>query len=159
MPDIRAYVDCDHTFVVWQLDQPIPGCRGFALKRKHAGHNRATTLDSWVGFAGDIAPSGTKRPSSEWPIQRFMWSDYDPPREPVCYKAVPLTGDSHHLAENRANATGWSDPVEVSSDVGDGISAYFNRGIVATQWLSRALRERGGQNRAVLTEAIQTPGD
>ncbi len=159
MREIRAYVDCDHAFVVWQLDVPLAGCRGFALRRRPAGSDQETTLDSWVGFAGDTAPSGTKRPSSEWPIQRFMWSDYDPPREPVCYKAVPLTGDRQHLVEDTANETGWSEPVTVTADVGDGISAYFNRGIVATQWLSRALRERGGENRAVLTEAIQTPGD
>ena len=47
----------------------------------------------------------------------------------------------------------------ISAEVGDGISAYFNRGIVATQWLSRALRQRGGQDRATLTEAISAPGD
>ena len=93
MREIRAYADADHTFVVWQEHAPIPGCRGFALKRRPADSDRETTLDSWVGFAGDTAPAGTKRPSSEWPIQRFMWSDYAPPREPVCYRAVPLVGD------------------------------------------------------------------
>jgi hypothetical protein len=82
-----------------------------------------------------------------------------PAAGPVCYKAVPLIGDKQHLVEDAANDTGWSEPVMITADVGDGISAYFNRGIVATQWLSRALRERGGENRAVLKQATETPGD
>jgi phosphatidylserine/phosphatidylglycerophosphate/cardiolipin synthase-like enzyme len=156
---IRAYVDSDHAFIVWRVDAEIPDCRGFALRRKPEGSMNETVLDTWVGFAGDTAPPGTKRPSTEWPIQRFMWSDYDPPRGAVCYRAVPMVGDKEQLVEDPTRATEWSAPVEVSPDVGNGISAYFNRGIVATQWLSRALRERGGETRAVLTEVIETPGD
>jgi phosphatidylserine/phosphatidylglycerophosphate/cardiolipin synthase-like enzyme len=159
MPRIRAYVDSDHIFIAWQLDAPIPGCRGFALKRRLTGSGAVTTLDTWVGFVGDTAPPGTQRPSTQWPIQRFLWSDYGPPREEVSYQAVPLTGDRDALTEDAAQATGWSDPVTVTADAGDGISAYFNRGVVATQWLSRALRERGGETRAVLTTAVNAPGD
>jgi len=159
MAQIRAYVDSDHAFIVWELDAPIPGCRGFALKRKLTGSGAETILDTWVGFAGDTAPPGTKRPSTEWPIQRFTWSDYDPPREAVSYQAAPLIGDKDDLVEDAAHATGWSEPTVVTADAGDGISAYFNRGVVATQWLSGALRERGGETRAALTDVIKTPGD
>jgi len=159
MVQIRAYVDSDHAFIVWEVDAPIPGCRGFALKRKLTSSGAETVLDTWVGFAGDTAPPGSKRPSNEWPIQRFMWSDYDPPREQVSYQAVPLTGDKDNLVEDAAHATGWSEPVTITVEAGDGVSAYFNRGVVATQWLSGALRERGGETRAVLTNVINTPGD
>jgi hypothetical protein len=159
MAAIRAYVNSDHVFIAWKLDAPIPGCRGFALKRRLSSSGAETALDTWVGFAGDTAPPGTKRPSTDWPVQRFMWSDYGPSRAEVSYQAVPLTGDKDHLTEDPANATGWSDPVTVGPDVGDGISAYFNRGVVATQWLSRALRARGGQGRPALTQAISTTGD
>ena len=34
-----------------------------------------------------------------------------------------------------------------------------DRDAVATQWLSRALRDRGGQARPALTQAISAPGD
>src|SRR5215470_4461172 len=159
MAQIRAYVDSDHAFIVWESDAPIPGCRGFALRRKLSGSGAETILDTWVGFAGDTAPPGTKRPSTKWPIQRFTWSDYDPPREPVSYQATPLIGDKDDLVEDAAHATGWSEPTVVTADAGEGISAYFNRGVVATQWLSGALRARGGETRAVLTDVIKTPGD
>jgi len=157
--EIRAYVDSDHVFVVWQLDAPVHDCRGFALTRKEVESGKKTTLDTFVGFAGDTAPAGTRKTSSEWPIQRYMWSDYAPPRLAVSYEAVPMVGDKSNLVPDKKGATGWSDPVTVTPDMGDGISAFFNRGIVATQWLSRALRERGGETRAVLTEAIEKPGD
>ena len=159
MVQIRAYVDSDRVFVAWELDAPVPDCRGFALTRKVTATGAETILDTWVGFSGDSAPPGTRQPSTQWPIQRFMWSDYAPPRQEVSYQAVPLTGDKSDLVQDLAHATGWSAPVTVTADVGDGISAYFNRGVVATQWLSGALRERGGETRAELTKVISTPGD
>ena len=161
MAAIRAFADSDHAFVAWRVDAPIPGCRGFALKRRSSDPRDAVeVLDTWVGFVGDTAPSGTKRPSTSWPIQRFLWSDYAPPRDrQLSYQAVPMVGEKDALHEDAAHATGWSDPVAVTEDCGDGVSAYFNRGIVATQWLARALRERGGEDRKTLTGIIETPGD
>src|SRR5262245_32702067 len=90
--EIRAYVDSDHAFVVWQLEDQIPDCRGFALTRREVVSGEETTLDTFVGFAGDTAPPGTRKTSAEWPIQRFMWSDYAPPRVAVSYRAVPMVG-------------------------------------------------------------------
>jgi len=95
---ISAYVDSDHIFVVWRLDQPVAECRGFALRRKADGGGTEETLDTWVGFAGDTAPSGTKRSSDIWPIQRFNWSDYAPPRDrALSYRAVPMVGPKDQL--------------------------------------------------------------
>jgi phosphatidylserine/phosphatidylglycerophosphate/cardiolipin synthase-like enzyme len=157
---ISAYFDSDHIFVVWRLDQPVAECRGFALRRKADGGGTEETLDTWVGFAGDTAPSGTKRSSDIWPIQRFNWSDYAPPRDrALSYRAVPMVGPKDQLQPDETHATDWSDPVTLTADVGDGMSAYFNRGIVATQWLSRSLRERGGETRKVLKDVLEHPGD
>lgn len=73
MSQIRAYTDSDHVFIAWKPDAPIPGCRGFALRRKLTGSGAVSALDTWVGFAGDTAPAGTRRPGTEWPVQRFLW--------------------------------------------------------------------------------------
>lgn len=161
MASIRAYVDGDHTVVVWRLDGAIADCRGFALNRRQADvPDVVDVLDTWVGFAGDTAPAGTKQPSTTWPIQRFMWADYNPPRDTqVEYQVVPMVGSKDALDPSNANASSWSDPVTLTNDVGDGMSAYFNRGIVATQWLSRELRARGAEDRATLTSLIETTGD
>lgn len=159
--EIRAYVDGDHTFVVWRLDASVANCRGFALNRRTAdAPDQIEVLDTWVGFVGDTAPPGTKQPSTTWPIQRYIWADYNPPRDKqVAYQAVPMVGRKDALQEDAAQATGWSDPVTLTADVDDGMSAYFNRGIVATQWLSRELRARGAEDKRTLTSLIKTPGD
>ena len=44
VPQIRAYADSDHVFIAWKPDAPIPGCRGFALKRKLTGSGAESTL-------------------------------------------------------------------------------------------------------------------
>jgi phosphatidylserine/phosphatidylglycerophosphate/cardiolipin synthase-like enzyme len=155
---IRAYVNSDHTYVAWRLDARVPDCRGFALRRRSPAGEEV--LDTWVGFAGDTAPPGTKNPSTEWPIQKFTWSDYDVPSGvAVSYRAVPMVGAKGSLQEDDAHATDWSDPVTRTADVGNGMSAYFNRGVVATQWLARRLRERGGAPGTQLQQIISTPGD
>jgi phosphatidylserine/phosphatidylglycerophosphate/cardiolipin synthase-like enzyme len=161
MAAIRAFVDSDHSLIVWEVDAPIPDCRGFALRRRlGSAPSNEEVLETWVGFAGDTSPPGTKRPSTDWPIQRFIWSDYHPPREDtVSYRAVPMRGSKGALQEDPSHATPWSDPVTINAEAGEGISAYFNRGIVATQWLTRELRERGPANRTALTDLVDTPGN
>ena len=34
-------------------------------------------VNTWVGFSGQVADAGTRRPSTEWPIQRYMWADLE----------------------------------------------------------------------------------
>jgi phosphatidylserine/phosphatidylglycerophosphate/cardiolipin synthase-like enzyme len=158
MGGIRAYANCDHTYVVWQTETHIPGCRGFALHRKAGGNE--TLLETWVGFAGDTAPEGMRKPSTEWPIQKFMWSDYDPPKDmPVIYRAVPMVGAKDALQPDETNATGWSEPVTTSANADPGLAAYFNRGVVASQWLARRLKALGGSPATDLQHAIGTEGN
>ncbi|HXY85013.1 MAG TPA: phospholipase D-like domain-containing protein [Gaiellaceae bacterium] len=160
MTAIKAYANSDHAYVVWQLDARVPDCRGFALHRRMSGHGD-DVLDSWVGFAGDTAPPGTKKPSTEWPIQKFMWSDYDVQfGKKVSYRAVPMIGTTKDaLHADDAHATDWSEPVTAGASVGRGMHAYFNRGIVATQWLARQLKELGGAPGTALQQIISTPGN
>src|SRR2546423_452767 len=52
MAAIRAFADSDHAFVAWRIDAPIPGCRGFALKRRSSDPREAVeVLDTWVGVS------------------------------------------------------------------------------------------------------------
>jgi hypothetical protein len=51
----------------------------------------------------------------------------------------------------------WSDVVETGPDATQGISCYFNRGTVASQWLSRLLPD--AHPGTALEKIIATPGD
>jgi hypothetical protein len=104
---------------------------------------------------------GRNKPSTEWPIQKFAWSDYD-----LCtgdtaqYRAVPMVGTKDALAAVDVDATNWSEAVTLGAECEAGMEADVNRGIVATQWVARSLGTPTSEDMGKkLTEVIATPGD
>lgn len=147
----------DSAFIAWRAPF-ISNCRGFALARrvKRAAGSApspatigqqdgvATELvSSWVGFAnGPQVDPGTRKPTTDWPIQKYVWSDFMVnPGDQVAYRVTPMIGAAGALAEDTANASPWSAIVEIGAETAGNISCYFNRGIVASQWLARLLPE------------------
>ncbi len=56
---------------------------------------------SWVGFAAgpDVQP-GTREPTTTWPIQKYLWSDFAVhPGDLVSYSVVPMLGEWNALQE------------------------------------------------------------
>jgi len=160
---VRAYANSDDVTIVWRPDAPIPGCRGFALLRQArdaAGNVSLSTVDTWVGFAGDPkAQSGVATPSTTWPIQRFVWSDYFAAgAAAVQYQVVPMLGSKDALTRS-PQTSGWTDWVSVGTQKTPGIGAWFNRGVVASQWVARALGKQGGSPATTLAGDIRKPGD
>src|SRR5207249_711103 len=49
---------------------------------------------SWVGFAnGPEVDPGTRKPTTEWPIQKYLWSDFMvSPGDEVSYRVTPMIG-------------------------------------------------------------------
>ena len=160
MTAIRAYANCDRAHVVWQLDGRVDGCLGFALYRRAGSEGGGEPVDTWVGFENDPnAMSGTMKPSTEWPIQKFMWSDFNAPAgQAVSYRVVPMVGTEGNLQPDDAHASEWSNETTATATADDGYSAYFNRGILASQWVSRKLKELGGDAVPTLEDAISKPG-
>lgn len=155
---IVAHANCDDAYVVWRYPEPITDCRGFALYRKPQGSD-AEPVQTFIPFAGESHEPGEHRPSTEWPIQKFGWTDVlARAGETVSYQVVPMVGKAGSLAEVRDQASPWSDPVEVSAEAGDGLSAYFNRGVLATQSVARRLKAEEPWTKQ-LTKMIETPGD
>jgi phosphatidylserine/phosphatidylglycerophosphate/cardiolipin synthase-like enzyme len=142
MPEIKAHWNCDHAFVVWRYDTKIDRCRGFALERRDE-HRHVEVAKTWLGFDA-VADPDEMHPSTEWPIQRFMWADLEVRSgETWSYRATPMLRPAGGGPLERATdqATGWSDPITISPSDKHGISAFFNRGIVASQWLAKRLDE------------------
>jgi phosphatidylserine/phosphatidylglycerophosphate/cardiolipin synthase-like enzyme len=138
---VRAFANCDMATIVWQAD-PIAGCRGFALARQVSGGSGDAGNDfvrTWVGFAGQQHQPGESEPSTVWPIQRYMWSDYLPSQgQKVRYQVVPMIGSAAHLAQApQSEWSPWTDWITVGTGQSDGFEAYFNRGIVPGQFLAR----------------------
>lgn len=147
----------DSAFLAWRAPF-IAACRGFALRRRikrapgsAPSPNAVRAADaagfveevvaSWVGFAdGPDVPEGTRRPTTEWPIQKYLWSDLAVnPGDVVAYRVSPMTGPASSMKEAAAQASTWSDPVTIGAETAGHATCFFNRGIVASQWLARML--------------------
>jgi hypothetical protein len=63
----------------------------------------------------------------------------------VQYRVVPMLGQAGKLKRAPDSVcSAWSDWVEVKTGKTPGFSAYFNRGIVAAQWIARLLGDAPG---------------
>jgi phosphatidylserine/phosphatidylglycerophosphate/cardiolipin synthase-like enzyme len=172
---IIVHPGVDSALIAWRT-QFIQDCRGFALKRKirrapgsAASPNTTSGPDahgfveeivaSWVGFANgpDVEP-GTRRPTTEWPIQKYLWSDFMVnPGDEVAYRVTPMIGPADSLKEASDHVSPWSPTVEIGAETDGRAACLFNRGIVASQWLARALPQ--DQPSTKLETVISTPGD
>jgi len=157
---VKVYHNGDDTFIAWKPDGFIKDCRGFALLRRRNGVEEV--VSTWVGFEGDEHEDGERRASTNWPIQKYQWTDYmAAPGDTLQYRVVPMVGpDKDNLRADHDHASRWTERIKLTHEVSPGIEAYFNRGIVASQWVSRRLGITGKDLKgAKLAKIIGTPGD
>ena len=159
--EVSVYDNGDHVAIIWLPDQnkPIAGCRGFAIRKKCGATEEF--LHSFVGFQDGqkMPPAGSEW---QWPLQRYMWWDYGVKTgDKVSYQVVPVTGTAGKLSLSVEQQSTWTDPLEITGQCSKNISAYFNKGIVASQWVTRALdKEAPGLNKeTALKDLLQKPGD
>lgn len=157
---VKVYHNGDDVFIAWKADGFIAGCRGFALMRRRNGVEEV--VSTWVGFAGDPHTEGERRASTDWPIQKYQWTDYMAnPGDTVQYRVLPMVGpDRHNLVPDPQHASDWTTRILIAHQVSKRIEAYFNRGIVASQWVSRRLGITAANAQTTkLRTIIATPGD
>jgi phosphatidylserine/phosphatidylglycerophosphate/cardiolipin synthase-like enzyme len=157
---VKVYHSGDDVFVAWKPDDFIPDCRGFALLRRRNGIEEV--VSTWVGFEGDEHEEGERRASTNWPIQKYQWTDYMAnPGDTLEYRVVPMIGpDKRNLRPDSAAASAWTQPVTLDHETEPKIQAYFNRGIVASQWVSRRLGITDQDLKTkTLEKIIKTPDD
>ena len=154
---LRVYDNGDHTCLVWLPDgnQPIANCRGFTIRRLKNGVE--SYLHGFVGFSDDDKLD----PNAPWkfPVQRFMWWDYDvSPGATVQYSVLPVVGpNKDSLSLDTANASPLTPLMTVSGQSSPHISAYFNKGIIAAQWISRELNN--APNKGAILSQVQQQGN
>jgi phosphatidylserine/phosphatidylglycerophosphate/cardiolipin synthase-like enzyme len=62
----------------------------------------------------------------------------------VQYSIIPVVGpDKDHLTLSQADASAQTPPMTITGQASAHISAYFNKGIVSAQWVTRALASVG----------------
>ncbi|MDB5006260.1 MAG: hypothetical protein JWP45_653 [Mucilaginibacter sp.] len=137
---VEVYANNDDATIVIQKPVIIKDCWGFAIYKKREGETdlEAEPLVSSVGFAGDPQTKDETRPTTEWPLQRYIWTDFSVKTgDVICYMAVPMISGATALTKDMKNASAWSKPVTIGNTAN--AEAYFNRGIVSSQFVARRL--------------------
>ena len=160
MQNSIAFANNDVITVAWSFGQKLEGCMGFAVYRIDT-QGKETALPAVAVFPGFKRAAGDT--CEKFPIQKFYWKDVyarlvaeKTGERAFRYKVVPLTGEPGSLAPMHIPQV-ISNEVEISARVSDTMHAYFNRGLISTQSISRALQ--GKPSKKGLLDRIVNPTD
>ena len=150
---LKVYANEDDALLFWSIPEPISQCRGFAIQRriKRKGEKQGEDfLVNRTGFENEKVKAKPKagqkavtKPSTEWPFQRFSWTDHDAQTgDTVSYKVIPiLRNASGKLESLESNASAWS-PERILGTTAGKFKPFFNRGFVMAQFMAHFLEER-----------------
>lgn len=153
MPAV-AFSNNDIAVVAWTFDRHLDGCLGFAVIQIDA-NGKETPLPALASFAGQ--PADPHRTTEQAPVQKFWWKDlYAQRGRTYSYRIVPMGGTPGALTPLAGIAPLVSNSVTLT-EKRPPFNAYFNRGIVATQALSKELNDKPSV--PALTPHITDPND
>src|SRR5262249_15033881 len=102
-----------------------------------------------TGFENETLPPdpkglGFNKASTEWPFQRFSWTDHDANTgDVVLYRVIPMIRKGQGKLERLdSEASAWSDAHSLGQVPGAVFQPFFNRGFVISQFMARFLKER-----------------
>jgi len=157
---LTAYHNCDDVQLFWRTgvngepDVPVPGCLGFSIERRRKNSDdvwgATEVLRNRVGFSNQLpigadgSPQYLTKPSSVWPYQRYDWTDHGANNgQTVMYRVVAVglpEGQPGDVELQPIADSGWTEAIKVNGTTADGISVFFNRGAVMSQYVSRIAR-------------------
>ncbi len=153
-----AFANNDIAVVAWTLGGKLTNCLGFAIYRIDVLAGTETCLPAMATFSGQDAAPG--RTTADDPVQKFFWKDVYARRGGAYrYKIVPMAGTPGSLQAMPYGPV-ISNPIQLTPHYG-ALSAYFNRGILATQATAHVLADGSpaGSMVSALEAHIVTPGD
>jgi phosphatidylserine/phosphatidylglycerophosphate/cardiolipin synthase-like enzyme len=153
-------VNCDDALLFWFVAAPIPGCLGFEIERQRKrrdGTAVADVLENRMGFKADQPKPGEHRPSTEWPFQRLWWTDHGVDLgDTVRYRVTPMVKEGGTLKHLTAQRSAWTPWAILRGGTRDGYAAFFNRGLVISQFMARYLeRLRRAKGLATRRQALK----
>jgi phosphatidylserine/phosphatidylglycerophosphate/cardiolipin synthase-like enzyme len=138
---LRVYANSDDALLLWSSDQLDAGVRGFAIQRKlKRGQAPLKTgwLDNFAQPGRDPHQRGVLQSSAQWPFRSFTWTDHSVSAgDTVRYRAVPVLEGASGPSIELASA--WSDSKKIGVPATARYKAFFNRGFVISQFMSRYL--------------------
>jgi hypothetical protein len=150
-----AFSNNDIAVFAWTYDRKLAGCLGFMVERGDIQAGTWEVLPALARFEG-VDPS-LHQTTHDAPVQKFWWKDLGARRGGMYrYRITPMGGTpGQTLAPLEGVEPLLTNPVSITHDRGL-FKAFFNRGIVATQALVRAL---GTPSAPRLLRHIKDPND
>jgi len=145
-----AFSNNDMAVVAWTFGGKLKDCLGFAVHRIDVKAGTETPLPAMATFKDQQATPG--RTTADDPVQKFFWKDVYAKRGGTYkYKIVPMSGQPGALQPMPFGPL-VSNQVQLSAHYGT-LSAYFNRGILATQATAHKLTDSSPAGSMVETAA------
>jgi len=137
---VNAYANADDVLIAWQPDTWPDDWVGFQLERRNDTTQEVTVLVNRIppkAGEGPVQPTGVS--SAQSPIRRCIWTDHSVvATDNVSYRVTAMKGAANGaFAPDATSASAWTAPLVASGDAGGGLQAYFNRGTLMSQIVSR----------------------
>jgi phosphatidylserine/phosphatidylglycerophosphate/cardiolipin synthase-like enzyme len=143
MRNAVAFANNDVVTIAWSYGAKPEDCMGFALYRIDS-KGQETALPSHAVFPGKTIKTG--QTTAQFPVQKFYWKDVyarlvgDATGDYTFrYKVVPLEGSPTTLKPMASLPILTTNEVTVSGVCSPSVTAIFNRGIISTQHVTKAL--------------------
>jgi phosphatidylserine/phosphatidylglycerophosphate/cardiolipin synthase-like enzyme len=138
-----AYANNDDALLLWSVDALDPTCLGFAVQRK-LKRGAAAAKTEWLENFARPGPAphqaGVHHLSDRWPFRSFTWTDHwVQSGDKVRYRAAPVVGGSQGPEPDLGHASAWTPQLTIGSRANAKYQAFFNRGFVISQFMSRYL--------------------
>jgi phosphatidylserine/phosphatidylglycerophosphate/cardiolipin synthase-like enzyme len=160
---VNAYANADDVLIAWEPNTWNDSWVGFQLERRNNTTLQVTVIVNRIPpkpGQGPVQPTGV--PSTQSPIRRCIWTDHSAvATDNISYRVTAMFGAANGaFALDASSASAWTTPVVVSGDAGGGLEAYFNRGTLMSQIVSRFVKGDVTEQslRAFLTD-LATPGN
>lgn len=159
--ELRCHANCDDVFLAWRVTDPgdgeIANCLGFAIEVKNES-GQVEAIQNLKGFQQDKPQTGERRPSTEWPLQTYTWTDHSIlVGSKVQFRVTAMTGSPDHLKSG--DTSGWSERVVLTPTIDDKTSAFFNRGVILSQFVARYAQQNNLDTMQALKRNLTTVVD
>jgi hypothetical protein len=134
---VEVYVNGDDALLRWSVDELDDRCLGFAVQRSVNG-GATEWLENYAPPGPQEHQVGAHHRSDEWHFRCFSWTDHGlGDGDTVSYRVLPVLSDAPEPREDLASP--WSEPRTLGATGDSPFTAYFNRGFVMSQFVSRWL--------------------
>jgi phosphatidylserine/phosphatidylglycerophosphate/cardiolipin synthase-like enzyme len=137
---VKAFANADDVLIAWQPDTWSDDWAGFQLERRNDTTQQVTVVVNRIPpTAGQGPVQATGVASTQSPIRRCIWTDHNAvATDSVSYRVTAMKDAGNGtFAADAASASEWTEPLVTSGDAGGGLEAYFNRGTLMSQVVSR----------------------